>query len=199
MRHSERLARPRLNEDGAQLATQFHPRGRASEPVRESIEKPTPLGERAITQQPQSLTVQPGTNATFSVVATGAALNYQWRKNGTNIAGATGSNLIFTGVQPTNAGTYTVIVSNTVGSVTSTGAVLKVLVPPRLVTITASNSTASISFPSLIGLNYLLEYKNHLDGAAWTPLAPVPGNGGALTLTDSNAIAATRFYRVRAQ
>ena len=46
----------------------------------------------AITSQPQNRTVDPGVSATFSVSASGSApLSYQWRRNGANISGATGS------------------------------------------------------------------------------------------------------------
>ena len=47
----------------------------------------------AITAQPVSLTQCEGTNATFTVTATGTGLTYQWRKNAVNIAGATNASL----------------------------------------------------------------------------------------------------------
>jgi hypothetical protein len=152
-----------------------------------------------ITQQPQSLTVQAGSNATFTVTATGGSLTYRWRKNGTVIPGATASSFTIAGAQGTNAGTYSVVVSNAVGSATSSNAVLKVLVPPQGLSLTVVGSTASISFQSLSGLNYTLEYKNRLADAAWTSLTPVPGNGATLTLSDPSANVPTRFYRVRVQ
>lgn len=141
--------------------------------------------------------MQPGTNITFSVTATGTALSYQWRKGGVAIPGATGSSFTINSVQFADAGSYTVLVSNALSTATSAAAVLKVLVPPQGLTITVTGSTASISFQSLSGLNYALEYKTHLADAAWISLAPVPGNGGTLTLNDPSASVATRFYRVR--
>src|SRR6185369_7618598 len=66
-----------------------------------------------ITTQPASQTVTAGSNATFSVVASGTApLTYQWLFNGTNISGATNSSLTLTNVQSANAGSYTVTVTN---------------------------------------------------------------------------------------
>ncbi len=78
-----------------------------------------------ITAQPQSLVVNPGSNATFSVSAVSTLpLNYQWYFNGTNISGAT--NLTFTdpNVQVANTGNYFVVITNSLGSVTSSVAVL---------------------------------------------------------------------------
>ncbi|EEF60409.1 virginiamycin B lyase family protein [Pedosphaera parvula] len=89
----------------------------------------------AITKQPQGKTVNPGTNVTFTVTATGPApLHYQWLLNGTNIGSATQSSFVITNVQTTNGGNYSVKVSNNFGSVTSSSASLTVnsLVPVLL-------------------------------------------------------------------
>ena len=84
------------------------------------------IGESpTITSQPQSLTVDAYAAASFSVAATGtSSMNYQWLFDGSNIAGATSTNLIFTNVVQTNLGTYAVVVSNVFGSVASSNAVL---------------------------------------------------------------------------
>jgi hypothetical protein len=80
-----------------------------------------------ITTQPQSQTVTAGEAASFAVSVTGTApFSYQWRKNGANIAGATAATLVLTNVQSSQAGTYTVLVANSAGSVTSAGATLTV-------------------------------------------------------------------------
>ncbi len=84
----------------------------------------------SITTQPSSFTVNSGGSASFSVTATGTEpLSYQWNFNTNAIAGATNSNLSLSGVTTGQAGTYTVTVSNTVGSTTSTGATLTVNTP----------------------------------------------------------------------
>jgi hypothetical protein len=81
----------------------------------------------SITTQPQSQTVNVGANVTFSVVAAGTApLSYQWRFNATNISGATATNYTLTNVQSSNAGNYSVVVTNVAGSVTSSNALLTV-------------------------------------------------------------------------
>jgi Immunoglobulin domain/NHL repeat len=73
-----------------------------------------------ITGQPQSQTAMVGSNVTLSVTAAGRpAPTYQWSCNGTILNGATSSTLSLTSVQLTNAGSYTVTVTNSLGSVTS--------------------------------------------------------------------------------
>jgi uncharacterized repeat protein (TIGR02543 family) len=80
-----------------------------------------------ITTQPQSQTVIAGNPVNFSVGASGGApLHYQWRFKGSNMAGATSSTLTVANPQPTNAGQYSVLVSNNDGSVVSTAATLTV-------------------------------------------------------------------------
>ena len=81
-----------------------------------------------ITTQPDTGLVLPvGMALTMSVVATGTApLSYQWRKDGVPISGAIGSGYTVSAARIEDAGTYTVVVSNSAGSVTSTGAVLTV-------------------------------------------------------------------------
>jgi uncharacterized repeat protein (TIGR03803 family) len=84
-----------------------------------------------ITLQPTNQTVLPGTTATFRVAAIGNfPLYYQWQLNGTNltdntnIIGTTATLLTIASVSSVNTGTYSVIVSNSVGWVSSTDAVL---------------------------------------------------------------------------
>jgi Leucine-rich repeat (LRR) protein len=88
-----------------------------------------------ITTPPTGQTVVLGSNASFTVSATGLTpLSYQWQFNGTNISGATATTLTLNNVQPTNAGNYTVAVTNKLSAVTSGVAALTVLVPPGLTT-----------------------------------------------------------------
>ena len=95
--------------------------------VLSSIASLTVLAPPSITTQPQSASAQVGSNVTFSVTATGTApLGYQWRFGAADIAGATGSDYTLNDVQTTNAGTYSVVVSNVAGTVTSSNAVLTV-------------------------------------------------------------------------
>ena len=82
----------------------------------------------SISTQPLAQTVDFGQTASFSVTATGAGtLSYQWKKNGTNISGAT-SNTYTTPatVLGDNNAVFTVVVSNSAGSATSSNATLTV-------------------------------------------------------------------------
>jgi uncharacterized protein YpmS len=88
-----------------------------------------------ITTQPQNQSVGQGTNASFPVVASGSTpLSYQWSFNGAALSGATTSTLTITNAQTTNAGSYTVAVTNSWGSISSAVAVLTVYVPPTITT-----------------------------------------------------------------
>jgi hypothetical protein len=80
-----------------------------------------------ILAQPQTIHVKPGSNATFSVSARGSfPLAYQWKLNGSAIGGATNTSITLSNVQPSSAGSYSVQVTNTLGSVISSNALLKV-------------------------------------------------------------------------
>jgi alpha-tubulin suppressor-like RCC1 family protein len=81
----------------------------------------------AIQTQPQSQTVTAGSSVLFSVTAAGRpAVTYQWYFGGTAIAGATSSSYSISNAQSGNAGNYTVVVSNIMGTVTSNQATLTV-------------------------------------------------------------------------
>ena len=95
----------------------------------------TVLGPPEITAQPVSQTVTPGQSFSFSVAANGTApLSYQWIIKGTRLSGATSSTLTINSVRTSDAGSYTVVVTNSAGAVTSAVATLTVLVPPTITT-----------------------------------------------------------------
>jgi sugar lactone lactonase YvrE len=113
-------------------------------------------GVPTIQNQPAGETVNLGGSAIFMVNASGVAITYQWYLNGAAVAnsaiysGATTSTLSVAGAAAANAGTYTVIVSNASGAVTSAGAVLTVsgAAPPpastaRLVNLSASATSTA--------------------------------------------------------
>lgn len=83
----------------------------------------------SITVQPTDQTVRATTNVTFTAGVMGSPLlTNQWRFNGTNIPGATNLSLTISNVQTTDAGSYSLTVSNSVSSATSSNAVLKIIV-----------------------------------------------------------------------
>ena len=109
-----------------------------------------------IITHPQSVNAVVGTNVTFSVLAGGSVpLSYQWRANGTNIQGATGATLVLTNVQLSQAGNYTVQVTNTAGSATSSNATLSVIFPTAVVRVGATNDMGGrlVSVPVTLAAN----------------------------------------------
>ncbi len=81
----------------------------------------------AISTQPLNVFVKVTSNATFSVTASGIPVPlYQWRLNGTNLAGANRSTFTHTNSQYADAGNYSVVVSNLAGSITSSNALLTI-------------------------------------------------------------------------
>jgi alpha-tubulin suppressor-like RCC1 family protein len=86
-----------------------------------------------ITSQPTNQTVAAGGNSTFTVVAVGSPpLNYQWFFGTSPVTGGTGSSLVFSNVQPSQGGSYSVVVSNAYGSIASSNALLTVPTPPTI-------------------------------------------------------------------
>jgi hypothetical protein len=83
-----------------------------------------------ITQQPASVSVRANDAVSLSVVATGTSpFSYQWQFNGAAIVGANGPAFTIPQVQNGDAGSYTVVVSNAAGSVTSAAATLTIAPP----------------------------------------------------------------------
>ncbi len=83
-----------------------------------------------LTTQVSSQRAAAGANVTFSVATAGTGLSFQWSFNGTAISGATGSTLTVSKIAAANAGSYTVKVTNSAGSVTSGAATLSLVTPP---------------------------------------------------------------------
>ncbi len=87
-------------------------------------------GAPQIQAQPASASVNQGQSVSFSVTATGTPLvTYQWQKDGVLIGGATSPTYTINQAQTSDNGIYKVVVSNSVGSLTSDGATLNVTVP----------------------------------------------------------------------
>ena len=159
----------------------------------------------AIILPPVNTAVTVGQPATFSVTATGTApLSFQWNKGGTPISGATGAS--YTTPATTNADnntTYTVTVTNSLGSVTSTPAATVTTVAAAPVAITAqpqsqvayvgqsvSLSVAATGSPSL-GYQWNLN-NNPIAGATSstyiTPVLTANDNNDSFTVTVTNPV-----------
>ncbi len=142
----------------------------------------------AITGHPTGSSVNPGASKTFSVTATGTTpITYQWSKDGSPIAGASSSSLTLSGISSLDAGSYSVVVSNSISSATSNAAVLTVNAPvvfsiqPANVAVTSgSSATFSVSVTGTAPITY--QWRK--DGAA------IAGATNA-SLTISNAQSAS--------
>jgi hypothetical protein len=95
--------------------------------IRVSPSGPPPAQPPTIITHPASVTVAEGSDVTLTVEAIGTGtLSYEWQFNGNSINGATEASLTISSAEPVDAGCYSVIVSNSGGSVTSSGADLTV-------------------------------------------------------------------------
>lgn len=144
-----------------------------------------------ITAQPQSVSAITDAGVSFSVVATGDGVNYEWRRNGAPIAGASSSSLSIAAAAYTDHGAqYSVVVSNAGGSVTSQVATLS-LVPSSEQQafesiIVAPNGShylgwnLNLSGPQLSGTNY-----GYSSGAS---MAASPASNGPQTLNQAGMV-----------
>jgi hypothetical protein len=153
----------------------------------------------AIIAQPSSQTVSAGASVTFTVGATGSdPLGYQWRLNGTHLAGATNTSLSLTNVQAANAGAYDVVVSNTAGLATSAPATLAVSLPDvRFLSVAMlPNGQVQLFFAGVPGQEYVIQASPNL--VDWRPISVLIASNGPLPFIDPAATHfAWRFYRAR--
>jgi hypothetical protein len=121
-----------------------------------------------ITTEPQSRTVNRGSNVTFTVVAAGSGtLSYQWRFNGVNLGNATSSSFTTNNVQVASAGNYSVVVSNLGGSVTSSNALLTIV--PYITTEPQSrivNRGSNVTFTVVAAGSGTLSYQWRFNGGS---------------------------------
>ena len=150
-----------------------------------------------------------GSSVSFSVTATGTApLGYQWKKGSVVITGATGSSYTISSPQVADAGSYTVSVTNSAGSVTSAAATLVVNLAPTAPIITTQptsetvatghNVSFSIAANSTLAASYQWSVSTD-SGATWSALQDGVNYTGATTrtLTVTNATAAMSGYLYR--
>jgi len=119
-------------------------------------------GPPRITGQPRSLAVAPGAPAAFTVTAEGIGLNYQWKRGSSNV-GTNAPTFNLAAASLADAGTYTVVVSNTFGSQTSEPVTLSVVPPPVITKQPLSrtvNEGSTVSFSvSATGSNLRYQWR----------------------------------------
>ncbi len=137
----------------------------------------------SISVNPVSQSKCVGQSVTFSVTAAGTSPSYQWRRNGTNIGGATGSTYTIASVVVGNAGNYDVVVSVAgCTSVTSAVAVLTVGTVPAAYNVTGGGSYCSTGSGVVVGLSNSDAGINYQLFNGASPVgSPVPGTGSAIS------------------
>jgi uncharacterized repeat protein (TIGR03803 family) len=157
-----------------------------------------------ITVQPSNQTAVAGASVQFSTAVFGASpFSYQWLKNGGNladggpIAGSTSRILTVNNITTNDAATYSVIVSDALGSVVSSGAVLTLATAPVIQSIAQVGGSLTFTWSAAPGQSYQVQTTTNLASAAWTDV------GGALTTTNASLSASyvigtssQQFYRV---
>lgn len=151
---------------------------------------------------PAGVDVSDGENALFSVQAIGKRpLSYQWKRFGTNLPGETASNLTIQVTTKPLAGSYSVVVSNSYGAVTSSPpAILKVVQRPKIAeqpkSLEKLDGETAIFTVKAFGeepLRYAWEYKSSGTGT----YAPLLGQEAASLQLDNLSTDEIGFYRVR--
>ncbi len=155
-----------------------------------------------INTQPASQNVPVGSQMTVFVDASGTTLNYQWQKDGFDIVGETAPLLLRTNVALTDAGSYTVLISNPLASITSAVAVVNVGYAPTFtnqpVSVTnliGGTATFSAAADGTAPIQLLWLFNgNPLDGqtnATLTLTNLQTTNAGIYALTATNAFGGT--------
>jgi hypothetical protein len=153
-----------------------------------------------ISAQPGDQTVAAGGTATFTVGAQGASpLYWQWYFGASPLGGQTNSSLVLAGVQPSQAGFYSVVVSNAFGTVTSSNALLTVLTYPPTITTQpkdvtlyqGSNATFTVAASGTAPLSYQWFFNNSPMAGKVSPALTLtsvqPEQAGSYSVTVTNA------------
>jgi hypothetical protein len=148
-----------------------------------------------------------GHSATFTVKANGTGpLSYQWYFNtSTAVSNATNATLTLTDLQGTNAGKYSVVVSNPYGSVTSAMAQLTLYDPYTEIEVEwyfDAYIGAGLYIAGEPEATYVLKYTDDLrntNWATWTPLATnrMDSSGWFFYLDEESPYSPMRFYQAR--
>ena len=107
--------------------------------------------------------------------------------------------LILNNISTNEAGNYSVVITGSNGSVTSSVVTLTVLIPTPFTSITAptmlTNGQFQFSFDTATGVNYAVQYSTNL--TQWVPLVTLGGVGVPMILIDPNSAGSPqRFYRI---
>ena len=164
--------------------------------LRAKIEGAAPVGSPTITTQPTAQTAAVGGSATFSVTATGdATLTYQWSRDDVVLPSAQSATLTLSSLTAADAGNYSVVVKNALGSATSVAVSLTITgLPPAIVTSPSARTVSAGStatFAVVASGSPTLTYQWRKAGVALT--GNTSATTAALTLTNAQATDATNY------
>ena len=152
-----------------------------------------------ITTNPAPQMVRLGTNVTFIAAASGLpAPGFQWRFNGTTIFGLTNSVLTLTQVALTNAGDYSVLVTNIAGAAVSAEALLSFVPPmPAQFQNFAPETNGTVQFHFTGDAFWPCAIETSTDLVHWSTLTNLVSTNGLFQFTDSTTNGRQLFYRAR--
>ena len=153
----------------------------------------------AITKQPASQSVNLGSLASFSVVATGTApITYQWRKNGIVISSATAANYITpAAVLADNGSQYSVVITNSAGNVASAAASLTVTTAAITPTVATQPTSQGVSVGSTANFSVVaagtapFSYQWRKNGTVISGASPSSSEGRSMTCSCGGDLAST--------
>jgi len=160
------------------------------------------IGGFPVTIQPPLQSVVSGGSVTFAIFPTNSSspLNYQWRKNGTNISSATNLTLQLPNVTTNDAANYDAILSDTNGSLGSVPATLTVLNAPLFQSPAVTTNGFVLSWVAAQGKNYQLQYKTNLNQVNWINLgSTITASNTVLSATNATGSDKQRFFRIQQQ
>ena len=148
-----------------------------------------------ITKQVASAAALPGKNVTLGVTVAGRApFKYQWKFNGKNLTGATAATLTLKSLKASNAGNYSVQISNSAGVTNSVTAQLTVYTNTAPTISNAAklvNGQFGFQVAGIPGSQYVVQASSDLK--TWTS---VQTNTAPFSFTDSNSASFNqRYYR----
>ncbi len=165
----------------------------------------TGIAAPVITAAPTATNTFVGKDAGFSVTATGdGTLSYQWLKagaplaDGSGISGVQTNALNFTPAGTNHPGSYSVIVTNLGGSVTSSAALLNVVPVPALAFTNAGGGLVLGADGGAVSNRFIVQMATNLaPPVVWVPVQTnVIGTNGQIRFSETNFAAPIHFYRL---
>lgn len=167
--------RPNLEGDGGQTVFDY-------QIIIEAGDSAAPV----INTQPSSRSISVGGEATFTVVASGnPSPTYQWQKDNVDIEGATDATLTLSDVASGDAGQYAVVVSNSLGDLTSSAATLTVT-EGVAINITSPPRSADVVAGTDVNLSVIVDSGGESVDYQWFRFKPEDGLQSLADATNSN-------------